>query len=119
MLNTKYEKTERFLMARVTGGYTLEGVRTLFSQLAEEVDRSGRSRLFLRFEEVEGGMPDIDRYELGVHAGKVFHNVERLAILSRADAGSTGFFEDTAQNRGVPVRVVQDEKAALDWLTAP
>ncbi len=52
---------------------------------------------------------------LGEHCAKVWKGSFRIALIS-PPMGIYEFFENVASNRGVPIAVVPNQAAAMEWL---
>jgi hypothetical protein len=115
-IELQVEPRNGYLEVRASGEYSLSGALEAFSHMAREADRLQRSRLLLDMTALAGDPPDLDRYESGVHAANVLRGIERLAVVGSRAIRFTRFFEDTATNRGLAVRIFFERDEAVDWL---
>jgi hypothetical protein len=109
---------DAYLEVRATGKYSLPDALEAFSRMAREAERLQRSRILLDMTGLAGDLPTMDRYQSGVHAANVLRGVRRMAVVGSRALRYTGFFEDTASNRGLEVRIFFERDEALAWLTS-
>lgn len=107
-----------YLLFTCQGAGTLASFRVLVDRISVEVAARGRRRVLADVRSMSGALPDMDRFEIGVYAAEKLTGVERFAVLASVEHRINRFFEDTARNRGLQVRVFLDEAEALAWTNA-
>ena len=116
-MEVQFEDARAFLVARVSGAFSLQAMLRVVEKIAAEARARGAQRVLLESLSVTGDIPDIDRYDLGKRAAEMLLHVERVAILRPAHL-NTSLGIDVARNRGLDVRAFPDTKTAEDWLNA-
>ena len=100
---------------QITGQYNYQDFCVLIKGLQEECLRLERTRALLDIREVQGEMPEIDRFNLGQLFAEVWGVKLKAGVLAPRDKINK-LFENTAVNRYARVLVNHDEKVVLDWL---
>jgi hypothetical protein len=114
-----FEPGPGHLAVRVSGSYSLPAIRGLIEAVGAEVERGGYAHALIDITALQGDQPDMDRFEMGVHAAEHLASLDRLAVLVNQALRVNHFFEDVARNRGLQVLVTKDPGEALAWLTSP
>ena len=106
---------DHYLKLTVQGQWVLNEMLALTEVIKDEAMAAGRDRVFIDFTAVEGRIPELDRYSVGVQIAKIWQSKLRVAILYQADQINK-FAENVAVNRGARIFVTWSEADALDWL---
>ena len=91
----------------------------VFREHLEQCSRERLSGLIFDVRDVEVRMEMVDRYDLGKSLARAQNGAVRIVVLARPEQVSPErFFEQVTVNRGVPLRVLDEEVEAFAWLTA-
>lgn len=112
---TKHPGYLRFLLQ---GPYDLEDFEAAIPYMRDLLVTVDLARALIDLREVEGNMPDFDRFNLGVRIAEVWGSSLKLAGLAPAEKINR-FLENTAVNRQARVKVFIREPEALEWLLGP
>jgi hypothetical protein len=117
-LRITHEDMPGYVTLHVTGSYNLHDMKILIYGVRNERRKAGATRLFVDLREMEGEVPNIDRFNLGQLIAELWSEPLKVAILNSGDRINS-LFENTAVNRYATLKVGSGEKALRDWLLAP
>lgn len=106
---------ERYLEFISTGDPTENQWIELLNRIVEELDRSGKSRVFVDTSGLSVLPDPMVRYRMGIRVGETFSVNVRIAILFTKDMGDR-FWETVANNRGAMAHSGDDREELLAWL---
>ncbi len=106
-----------FVRMTVSGPYTRARFGRLIQRVADEAGSRGIPRTLVDLTAVPLSLSTMDRYEIGVAAGRLLLGIKVAVIATRAVVDH--FAETVARNRGAVVGVFTEEAAALKWLLGP
>lgn len=113
---TFYRK-EGYLSFVVKGKYIFNELNDLIEVVRNKSDEFSCPKILFDFTAVEGLMPDLDKYKIGIKvAGEITGRI-RMAIIDRPE-NINKFGETVSLNRGANVRVFNNNPLALQWLTS-
>jgi len=117
-MEVQFEDAGAFLIAKVSGVFSLRAMLSIVEKIAAEARARHAERVLVESLDVTGDIPNIDRYYLGKGAAEMLLHVERVAILRPAHLRYARLGIDVAHNRGLDIRAFLDAEAAKDWLDA-
>jgi hypothetical protein len=106
-----------FVRITVSGPFTRARFGRLVQRIVAEAGSRGETRVLVDLQAVPMNLSTMDRYEMGVAAGRLLVGVKVVVIATRAVVDH--FAETVARNRGAVVGVFTEEAAALKWLLGP
>ena len=112
------EERDGYLRFTVSGLYNFEDFKVLVTAFRDESILAKVGKALLDVRQLQGSVPNIDRYNLGQLFAKTWAEVLKMGIIGRPDHEDP-LFENTAVNRYAQVMVNDDERTVLDWLLAP
>jgi hypothetical protein len=124
-LTVAIESRKDYLLATVSGVFSLRGAQEAFDRAAKAASPLGHSRILLDATAVTGAPSQDERYALGVYvadeqrrlAAQTPPCVLQMAIYAhRPLADPNRFGETVALNRGAKVKVSERLDEALAWL---
>jgi hypothetical protein len=110
-----FQPEERFLRVAMRGSFPSKTYRELLRAVLDQAEHFALARILLDCRGLSAPSSEMDRFNVGVAIADVFGGRYRIAILYPRELINK-FTEDAAVNRGASVRVVSDEKQALQWL---
>jgi hypothetical protein len=114
-----FENAGRYLAANVSGPYSLQGMRELIDQIAEESAKRRLERVLVDVSHMTGDAPTVERYQYAQYAAARLHrDVQKCAACAGSGQRLEPFTEVVAQNRGLQLRVFRERAEAVGWLTA-
>src|SRR5438045_7590265 len=114
-----FENAGRYLAANVSGPYSLQGMRELIDQIAEESANRKLERVLVDVSHMTGDAPNMERYQYAQYAAERLHrDVRKCAACAGSGQRVEPFTEVVAQNRGLQLRVFGERAEAVGWLTA-
>jgi hypothetical protein len=114
-----FEIAERYLVANVSGPYSLPGMRELIHRIAEESAKWQMARVLVDVSHMTGNATTVERFEYAQYATATFQGrVQKCAACAGPAQRLEPFTEVVAQNRGLRLRVFRQRAEALDWLIA-
>jgi hypothetical protein len=119
-LNVKFvtistEDREGYALFAFAGRYDYADFSAIIRGLREECLRRGATRALLDIRKVEGDIPGVERYDLGLRFAEVWGGRLKAGIVAPRDR-INGLFENTAVNRYAQVHVGHDEAVVVRWL---
>jgi hypothetical protein len=119
-LNVKFvtistEDREGYALFTFAGRYDYADFSAIIRGLREECVRRGATRALLDISKVEGDIPGMERYDLGLQFAEVWGGRLKAGIVAPRDRINK-LFENTAVNRYAQVHVDHDETAVVQWL---
>jgi hypothetical protein len=105
----------------VAGRYVLDDAQMLIHRILSEAKARQRSRVLVNLLQMEGDIPDWERFFLGVATAEVLGSAIQIAVVAQGDKINY-FWENTAVIRGVRAGVFSNRQSAEAWLlrgTAP
>lgn len=108
-----------FVQVDIAGKVDLDATKREFARLLCEPDLSASQSFLVDFRESDCELSVVDVYLLVKEVSEEWRTkLDRTAIvLDASDVRSLGqFTEDTAWNRGLPLRVFTDYDAAVAWI---
>src|SRR3954467_14642308 len=118
-MQVDFENAERYLAANVSGLYSLDGMRELIDQIAEESAKRKLTRVLVDVSQMVGDAPTRDRYEYATYAAARLQScLQKCAACAGPTQRLEPFTEVVAQNRGLELRVFRERADAESWLTA-
>lgn len=118
-MQVDFENAERYLAANVSGPYSLQGMRELIDQIAEESSKRKLKRVLVDVSHMTGDAPIRERYEYATYAAaRLQSRLKKCAACAGPRQRLEPFTEDVAQNRGLKLRVFRARPDAVSWLTA-
>lgn len=99
----------------VTGRYGLDDMQKLIHRILGEAKARGRSRVLVDLLQMEGDIPDWERFFLGVETAQVLGRAVQIAVAAQGDKINY-FWENVAVNRGVRAGVFSNRPQAEAWL---
>jgi hypothetical protein len=115
-MELRQERRPDHLYVHASGPFDLRQARAgLQAVIAACVD-AGLTRILVDGREVTTTISIADRYDLATQLAGFGHGRVRMAIVMSAANLFTKTFEDTALNRGVPMRTTGSMNEALEFL---
>lgn len=114
-LDLSFRDEKEFLSCGVRGAYSLADFLRLADRVMDECATRGATRALVDITGVNGDIPQIDRYRLGVYCAERPKRPERLAVVARREI-INWMFENVASNRGLSTCVSADPTYAQNWL---
>ena len=99
------------------GRYDYADFSAIIRGLREECVRRGAARALLDISKVEGDIPGIERFDLGLQFAEIWGGRLKAGIVAPRERINK-LFENTAVNRYAQVHVGHDEAAVVQWLLA-
>ena len=107
-----------YLYVKVSGAYDHANATAFVRRALEESARQRLPRIFADIRDLVTPASVLNRLELARLFAADRSNPIKLAVLcNRNHVGSDGFFEAAADNRGVLVKVTDNQDEALEWLS--
>ena len=106
---------ENYADIAATGNYDFQQLFSFIDHLKSETERLRTKRLLVDCSELQGHIPEVDRFEGGQKIAEVFGPFTQIAIIL-APGTVTKLGELAAVNRGARVMVTDDRHEAEDWL---
>lgn len=103
------------LVLAVSGDYASESLSELGDLVAEASETHSCDRVVLDLRQLQGLVPNMDRFAAGVYASQIWTRSLHVAIVMQPEQIKK-FFENTAYNRGVQTLVVSTMEEARAWL---
>jgi hypothetical protein len=116
-LNLSFRDEDGILYCDARGGYALADFLRLADSVWQECGKRGVGRALVDISGVEGDIPQLDRYRLGIYCAEKPKRIARLAVIARREL-INWMFEHVATNRGLPTCVSADPAFAMSWLRA-
>ena len=111
-----FEKHPDHARLTVTGRFDAPRARTELSTLLSRCEAAGTTKLLVDIRGVTTIISIADRYDLATHLVNQGRGKLRIAVVVSAENMFTKTFEDTATNRGYPVRTTTSMEEALAFL---
>lgn len=109
------EDRDGYALFKFAGGYDYADFSAIIRGLREECMRRGAMRALLDISKVEGNIPEVERYDLGLQFAEV-----RGGRLKAGIVAPRNFLNkvsgNTAANRYAQVHVGHDEAVVVRWL---
>jgi hypothetical protein len=115
-LDLSFDDAEDYLLVRVKGDWTREGVMAGIRDAAQRAQEVGQTRILLDIRELSAPKADMDRFMAGESIAKVFPFPCKVVAVRSADLIDK-FAENVAVNRGAKAIVLSDINEAVRWLT--
>ena len=109
------EDRDGYALFTFAGRYDFADFSAIIRGLREECLRRGATRAVLDISKVEGDIPGMERYDLGLQFAEVWGGRLKAGIVAPRDRINNPF-ENTAVNRYAQVHVDHDETAVVRWL---
>jgi len=116
-LELTFAHGDGYLLARMTGTWTAEGMVKAIYGAAEEARREGASRMVVDATHLSAPASDFHRYIAGEEAARAFHGIIVAIVYPASEINRVG--EEAAFVDGADLRVVSDFATALRWLSTP
>lgn len=107
---------EKYAHISATGEYDFQQLFPFIEHWKVETDRLGARRLLVDCSELQGHIPEVDRFEGGQKVAEVFGPFTQIALVL-APGTVTKLGELAAVNRGAHLLVTDDHEEAENWLT--
>lgn len=107
---------DKYAHISATGEYDFRQLFSFIEHLKAETDRLGARRLLVDCSELQGQIPEVDRFEGGQKVAEVFGPFTQIALVL-APGTVTKLGELAAVNRGAHLLVTDDHAEAENWLT--
>lgn len=107
-----------YLRFRVQGPYYFEDFRLAVTSMRDACAQTGTRCALIDLRDVDGNMPDFDRFQIGQHFAETWGGGIKAAGLAPAEKINR-FLENTAVNRQARLQIFTEEKDALEWLLKP
>jgi len=114
-----FEPRPDHLLVRAVGQFDMQQARQGLETLARLCQQHGLTRILVDASGITTRISISDRYDLATWLATVGSGRMRMAILVSPKNMFTKTFEDTAANRGIPVRTTDSLREALDYLQLP
>jgi hypothetical protein len=119
-LNAKFvtitvEDRKDHLYFRLTGKYDYQDFMALVLGLRDECLRREATHAVIDISIVDGDIPGLERYNLGLRFAEIWGGRLKAAILAPRERINK-LFENTAVNRYARVHVSHDEELLMAWL---
>jgi hypothetical protein len=111
----KVHISQRYLDIRCSGAYDYPGLEDTMDHIFLKCRETKIFHILFDFLSVEGSIPDLDKYRIGVYIAEKMQGKLRMAILDRHE-NINKFGETTSRNRGAMVKVFHSRENALEWL---
>jgi hypothetical protein len=117
-MDVTFRDEKRFVWAQLNGTWNLDELPPLLDSIRKECAARKCVLLLVDLLVLQNGeISTFERYKMGMAAASLAGGVGRMATLARPDQiDPQRFGETVARNRGMNVRIFEDEKAALSWL---
>ena len=113
------EQESGFTRFVCSGRATLEGFREIVECIrATMADPSRGHKVFVDLTDMEGGLPEFEKFSLGEFAAPRLLGL-RVGAWMNPQIPITRFGENTAVNRGATLLVSHDEEELHRWLALP
>lgn len=109
------EERQGYALFAFMGRYDFADFSAIIRGLREECLRRGATRALLDISRVEGDIPGMERYDLGLQFAEVWGGRLKAGIVAPRDRINK-LFENSAVNRNAQVHVGHDEAAVVRWL---
>ena len=118
-MQVDFEDTGRYLVASVSGNYSLAGMRTMIERLADESAQRKIDRALVDVSAMVGNASNSDRFSYAEYAALMLGPILRkCAACAGAGQRLVPYTAAVAQNRGFSLRVFRDRVDAIRWLIA-
>lgn len=108
---------DKYLKVIATGEYSFQQLFPFIEYMKSETERLGAKFLLVDCSEVQGHIPEVDRFEGGQKMAEVFGPLTQIALIL-APGTVTKMGELAAVNRGARLLVTDDPAEAVRWLSA-
>lgn len=103
------------VVAEVVETITVDEAFGLLDLMAARADESGAHQGLIVIDEASGLLDTLDRHKLGIRAAEVCPRTMLLAFAAPSHL-TTPMFSETVRDRGLTVKVFDDEADAETWL---
>jgi MFS superfamily sulfate permease-like transporter len=114
-LEMQVQEVNGYLSLRAEGRYSFANLSGLFDRVKAESEKRAHHGVILDISKIAGIIPLVDMFRLAEQCSEIWKRSFRIALIS-PEVGAFNFFEDVARNRGAQLKVVPDQKAAIEWL---
>ena len=109
------EQNNEYLLFKFTGMYSLTEAEELVKKMHGQCLERKFDKLLADITEIEGVIPNMDRFSIGESIAEVFKHNFKSALLAKKDLINY-FTENVAVNRGARFKIFSDEAEAIAWL---
>jgi hypothetical protein len=118
-MELEFEPRPDYLLVHAAGPFDVHRARDGLEAIGRICESHGLTRILVDASEVSTRISIADRYDLATLLAAVGGGRMRMAILVSPENMFTKTFEDTAANRGIPVRTTDSLPEALAYLELP
>lgn len=115
-MDIRLQQKETHLHVEAGGAYDAGAARTAIERIRGECSQRGLNRVFVDARGLDAGVSIADRFDLARALAQGCTAAVRFAILVRPEQLVTKALEDSAVNRGVPVRTTAVAAEAYGFL---
>jgi len=112
-LEVKISEKKDYLEFIVKGTFDLPSLKEAVDALKDAQEKF--NKILVDATGLSGELVELDRFGIGEYAADILFRGVKFAMIAE-DKRINKFFENVATNRGLNVIVVDNKKAALDWL---
>ena len=115
-MDIRLQQKETHLHVEVRGAYDRSAAREVIVRIRDECSRLGLNRVFVDARALDATVTIADRFDLARILAEGCTAAVRFAVLVRPEQLVTKALEDSAVNRGVPVRTTAVASEAYGFL---
>lgn len=115
-MEIRLQPRQGYVLAEVDGPYDPQAARASVTRIREECARLGVARVFVDARGLDATVTIADRFDLARTLAEGCTAAVRFAVLVKPEQLVTKTLEDSATNRGVPVRTTASIEEAYGFL---
>ena len=118
-MDVSFEVRPHYLFVKTKGAWDVARARTAVDQIMALCRKHDLARVMVDGQGIDTLIPISDRYDMATMFAAVATGRTRVALLMSTENMFSKTFENTAANRGIPVRTTDSLEEAIAFLQLP